>query len=252
MISRIHNKLGTAGFIIAIIALIAALSGVAVAAAGLNGKQKKEVKKIAKSVAIPGPAGPAGAAGPAGPKGDTGAKGDKGDTGEKGAQGEKGAKGDSVTGAAIAAGGVCGTETGVKYTLNATSTNICNGLDGESGFTEVLPPGETETGAWAFGPADAEGAEMISFSYNIPLEEAIPTANIHYVKATGTKPAECQGSATEPTAAPGHLCIYAAVEEGVTYENFLNQSFTGGAAVILIHGKEGIAIGGWAVTAPTS
>ena len=73
MISRIHSKLGTAGFIVAIVALVAAL-GVALAASGLNSKQKKEVKKIAKQFArqSPGPGrhralaqlGETGAAGP--------------------------------------------------------------------------------------------------------------------------------------------------------------------------------------------
>ncbi|MBA3867401.1 MAG: hypothetical protein H0X42_13840 [Solirubrobacterales bacterium] len=48
-ISRIHQKLGTAGFIISIVALVAALGGGAYAASGgLSGKQKKEVEKIAK------------------------------------------------------------------------------------------------------------------------------------------------------------------------------------------------------------
>ena len=59
MIERIHQKLGTAGFVIAIVALIAALGGTALAAAKLNGTQKKEVEKIAKKYAgKPGAAGP--------------------------------------------------------------------------------------------------------------------------------------------------------------------------------------------------
>lgn len=75
MFSRLHNRLGTAGFVVAIVALVAAVAGTAFAATGLNNKQKKEVKKIAKSVVQQGPAGPAGAngangaAGAAGPEG---------------------------------------------------------------------------------------------------------------------------------------------------------------------------------------
>ncbi|HVV72142.1 MAG TPA: hypothetical protein VHI52_11700 [Verrucomicrobiae bacterium] len=48
-IQRIHQKLGTAGLIVAIVALVAALAGGAYAAGGgLSGKQKKEVTKIAQ------------------------------------------------------------------------------------------------------------------------------------------------------------------------------------------------------------
>ena len=52
MISKLHNRLGTAGFVVAIIALVAALSGGAYAAqqANLSKQQKKEVKKIALGV----------------------------------------------------------------------------------------------------------------------------------------------------------------------------------------------------------
>lgn len=92
MFSRIHSRLGTAGFVLAIVALIVALSGAAYAALpGLNSKQKKEVKKIAKTLVAPGVPG---APGPAGAKGDVGAKGDAGAAGGPGARGEKGEKGD--------------------------------------------------------------------------------------------------------------------------------------------------------------
>jgi hypothetical protein len=73
MFSRLHNRLGTAGFVLAIVALVAAVAGTAFAAQGLNSKQKKEVKKIARSVANPGPAGAAGAAGANGAAGPEGA-----------------------------------------------------------------------------------------------------------------------------------------------------------------------------------
>ncbi|HEX5610071.1 MAG TPA: hypothetical protein VFX45_08270 [Solirubrobacterales bacterium] len=75
MFSRLHNRLGTAGFVIAIIALVAAVAGTAFAATGLNSKQKKEVKKIAKSVVQQGPAGAAGAAGANGAAGAAGPEG---------------------------------------------------------------------------------------------------------------------------------------------------------------------------------
>jgi len=76
MFSRLHNRLGTAGFVLAIVALVAAVAGTAFAATGLNGKQKKEVKTIVRKMIKQIPPGPAGAAGlngavgPAGPQGD--------------------------------------------------------------------------------------------------------------------------------------------------------------------------------------
>jgi hypothetical protein len=88
-IRSIHEKLGTAGFIISIIALVAALGGSAFAAKGaLTHKQKKEVRKIAKKEAKREAQTEAkkyaGKPGPAGAKGDTGAKGDRGAKGAVG------------------------------------------------------------------------------------------------------------------------------------------------------------------------
>lgn len=96
MYSRLHNRLGTAGFAVAIVALVAAVAGTAFAATGLNGKQKKEVKKIAKSVVKQGPAGAAGAAGLNGAAGPQGAPWTAGGTLPSG-QTETGAWGMSFT-----------------------------------------------------------------------------------------------------------------------------------------------------------
>ncbi|HEX5990294.1 MAG TPA: hypothetical protein VFY75_08795 [Solirubrobacterales bacterium] len=219
MISRIHNKLGTAGFVVAIVALVAALSGAAIAAnGGLTGKQKKEVKKIAKKFA-----GKDGKDGAQGPKGDPGAKGDtgapgaagkdgtngtNGTDGVNGADGADGAPGASVTGTPIAAGGACGTQTGVKYSLSGTDTNVCNGT---TGFTKTLPVGETETGVWAATQDDAtkEEQRFVTGSYNIPLAK-VPTRN--YINSAGEAKvgniANCPGSFTEPKANEGNLCVY--------------------------------------------
>jgi hypothetical protein len=89
MLSKVHNKLGTAGLVVAIMALVVALGGAAYAALpGLNSKQKKEVKKIAKTVpGKDGAQGPKGDTGPLGPKGDPGQQGPKGDPGAEGPPG---------------------------------------------------------------------------------------------------------------------------------------------------------------------
>jgi hypothetical protein len=139
MIHRIHERLGTAGFLIAIVALAAALSGTAIAATGaLTGKQKKEVTKIAKKYAgKPGAPGAAGPAGPAGLQGDTGAQGKEGPQGKQGIQGVQ-------------------------------------GVPGATGFTETLPPGKTETGTWSIAvPPTQEPFELkTDVSFSIPLAKA--------------------------------------------------------------------------------
>jgi Collagen triple helix repeat (20 copies) len=228
MFSRIHEKLGTAGFVLAVVALIAVLAGTAFAAAGLNGKQKKEVKAIAKKFA-----GKPGAPGAPGPKGDTGAPGPKGDQGLKGDTGERGPKGPE-------------------------------GPEGKSGFTEVLPSGETETGAWAMGatPVEDKKRKDVAVSFNIPLAAA-PT--VHVILPNGKErvigegieekdqPA-CPGEVEEPTAEPGNLCLYTEKESNVFFANyevgFFSHSYTSGAVIAFVLSEGGAeAHGTWAVTA---
>lgn len=134
MFSRIHHKLGTAGFVIAIAALVVALGGAAYAALpGLNSKQKKEVKKIAKKLVAPGPPGAPGAVGPAGAKGDTGAAGGTGPEGPKGEKGEK----------------------------------------GEPGPTDTkLPPGKTIRGFWDFQVNNSFHEGIFSLTYPFRIEPA--------------------------------------------------------------------------------
>ena len=49
MLSRLHQKLGTAGLVVAVVALVAALGGAAIAAGGgLTGQETQEVKKSAQ------------------------------------------------------------------------------------------------------------------------------------------------------------------------------------------------------------
>lgn len=260
MISRIHSKLGTAGFIVAIVALVAALSGVAIAASGLNGKQKKEVKKIAQTEAkkfsgVPGPPGPAG---PAGPAGAAGPKGDKGDTGS---QGSAGAAGKGVVLTAEPKGANC-KEGGTKVEVegNAASKKfVCNGL---TGFTDTLPSGKTETGAWALGQSSE--ASAVALSFNIPLAQA--PEKIHYVKldekeytrsgesfAVADPPVNCLGEVADPEALPGHVCVYEGVNLGEAAGFFANEFvealYPTGAVFDYIIEPGQIANGTWAVTA---
>lgn len=258
MLSRMHNRLGTAGLVIAIIALVAAMTGGAYAALSPNDKRvvKKEAKKFsnkfskkyAKQFAIPGPAGAPGA------KGDTGAKGDKGDAGTNGTNGTNGT---SVT-SSPATAGECPTG-GTKFTSASGTSKVCNGTNGTTGFTETLPAGKTLRGVFASFPSQP----LFDISFNIPLT-ATPTVNV--IKEDGTVASNssgdpvgvatnCPGTAAEPKANPGNLCLYAnpGMENELnnvnpfyeTEEGFVLSSGFGG-------GGNGALIGSWAVTAPTS
>lgn len=230
MFSRIHEKLGTAGFVIAIVALIAALGGTALAAAGLNSKQKKEVTKIAKKYA--GADGKDGAAGATGPQGPAGVKGD---TGPQGKQGDPGAPG-------------------------------ANGTDGEDGFCSlavpdcVLPPGATLTGVFAANSSGSTSQDKARFAVSFPLE--VPglfdvTSHVIEMPPGASDTEECPGSSMEPKAKAGYLCLYEAlVENGILGGYAINEStldFNSGMALNYAPVTEGVpvaALGTWAVTAP--
>jgi len=144
MFSRIHEKLGTAGLIVAIAAMVAALGGTAFGALpGLNGKQKKEVKKIAAKVAK---SGPVGLQGPTGPQGASGKEGVRGPAGTAGANGEDGA-----------------------CSVNASQC--------------VLPTEATLTGDWAFSSKGFGAYVEISFPLQVEpaptyhVVEGAPTAD---------------------------------------------------------------------------
>jgi hypothetical protein len=224
MISRIHGKLGTAGFIISIVALVAALGGGAYAASGgLTGKQKKEVEKIAKKYAgKPGATGAAGPAGPAGAKGDVGAAGAAGTDGTNG-------------------------------------TNGTNGTDGLSGFTETLPSDETETGTFSIEPIEEEGSARLAISFPIPLGTPVTA---HLLNQEDPATAECPGSSAEPVASPGNLCVYETDNGGEAQEYTLTAWINpeSGSIAATTTGKVGTTMflsgvagplrGDWAVTAP--
>jgi hypothetical protein len=258
VISRIHQKLGTAGFIISIVALVAALGGGAYAASGgLNGKQKKEVEKIAKKYA--GKPGANGAPGAAGPAGSTGPAGAKGDAGTNGANGSPGAAGKSVVRVNDAPQNCA--EGGVTYQVEGSSTGneICNGEEGPPGPEGVcstsschLPTGVTETGTWSFGKIprviDPENklegkvkleveSMKLPISFSVPLAANLEATNVHYINfskkevlADGTEvdSTVCTGTALVPMAAAGNLCIYTKVINGVPAGNITNEAITKG------------------------
>jgi hypothetical protein len=264
MYRRFHDRFGTAGVLIAVLALIAALGGSALAAGGLTKAQEKQVTKIAKKYA-----GKPGAPGAPGTNGTNGTNGTDGAPGPEGAAGKNGADGASVTGAAIAAGGTCGSAAGVKYTLGATSTSVCNGEQGQPWTPDnTLPSGATFTGAWSlYNEGNAEPPQ-VDLSFGVPLAAPLPASNVKYVTAATT---ECPGSAADPQAEEGFLCVYE--ESHTTFAGSYSPSIhnpaskievggpgsgifaaapgAGRAGALLVNGSfAGIAYGTWAVTAP--
>ncbi len=256
MLTRLRNQIGTAGLVVAIVALVAALGGGAYAATG-GGSGKATTSAKAKK----GPRGPKGAkgdTGPAGPQGPAGAKGDtgaKGDAGTAGSNGSNGANGVSPTGTAfIGAANGC-KEGGVKF-VGANTTVACNGAKGQTGFTDTLPSGKTETGMWSFGQTAENpkaAASLVSISFNIPLPTGQDPIFV-FTKTPGENEAECPGTFAEPDASPGYLCAYASELEGVEDVVVASKSYGGVNLFFLMKADgenyvSGYGSGSWAVTA---
>ena len=215
MLTRIRMQFSPAALTLSVIALVLALAGGAIAASGgLTGKQKKEVKAIAKQFA--GKDGAQGEAGPQGPAGPTGAVGPQGKPGETGKQG----------------------------------TNGIDGVDGENGACSnantdcILPSKATLTGTWSFRTTTEE---KVWVNISFPLR-VFPEVTI----GEPTNPAQCPGSASDPQAEPGFLCVYpeAMVNTVRNGTEFAPDRTTG---VIFVYQMEaaglGFARGTWAVTA---
>jgi hypothetical protein len=241
MISKLHERLGTAGFVLAVVALIAALAGTAFAAAGLNGKQKKEVKEIAKQFA-----GKAGAPGGMGPQGPVGPQGPKGNAGSNGASGTDGTDGTSPVGTKFTGpktvNGVSCTEGGIEF-KGASTDLACNGVKGTEGdpWTAggTLPSEATETGVWTTQLAVGNNA-YVPVSFPIPLEGTLDGDHAVVVGEGGTPPSECDDgeapppSLGHPEAQPGFLCIFVTFFEfGGTIQGVINpETGSPGAASI--------------------
>lgn len=220
MISRLREHLGGAGLVLAAVALIVALGGGAMAATGgSGGGSGGEATASAKGprgkqgkTGKTGKTGPAGPAGPAGATGPTGAKGDAG------AAGSSGTPGTSATTESFAGAAHGCTEGGVVVKSASPEAIVCNGkkgTDGTTGFTKVLPPGETETGTWWFqGNGGLFQAAPISFSIPLSPVAAAETDEVIFMNPGDTNP-ECPGTLKDPKAAEGILCIYNGKESSV-------------------------------------
>ncbi len=143
---------------LAVAALVFAMAGGAYAAGKYLITSTKQIKpsvlKQLHGAAGPqGSAGPGGPQGPVGPEGKAGANGKDGANGVNGKDGTNGSNGTGVTVGATAVGCKAGGVT-VEAEGSKAPREVCNGENGQSGFTESLPSGKTETGVWTM-PATA-------------------------------------------------------------------------------------------------
>jgi Collagen triple helix repeat (20 copies) len=257
----------------------------------------------------PGAAGPAGANGKDGANGTNGAPGTNGtdgtdgDDGEPGEDGQNGVSVNSVTEPTSTAN--CSGRGGSKFTAAGNSvTYACNGAKGDTGdpwtASGTLPPGATQTGAWIAKsePADFDSEfqnlpTWVPISFPVPLaaplayDEDTVDSHVHAITTGGLEvkeeggvvvdfmqPEHCPGSAADPEADPGHLCIYAAHEDEINFFNMIvgadifradspaldpeggvvrGASTAGALFRVLVNwqsSESGSAYGTWAVTAP--
>jgi hypothetical protein len=168
----------------------------------------------------------------------------KGNAGHAGVPGANGAAGPQGAGGANGANG--------KDGINGT-----NGKDGKDGSPwtagGTLPKGATETGQWAISQWHKAGEFLVeAISFPIPLAHELDVGHVHLIGVSEPVPPGCAGgSATEPKAESGNLCVYEQQVNNLLPASFgLNSASTFGALLTALVGVEGevVAIGSWAVT----
>lgn len=136
------------------------------------------------------------------------------------------------------------------------------GKDGIGVLDGTLASGRTMTGLWSFAPSNPT-ANMTQIFYKtiefpVKAPQKLLGSDVNFKAATARNTdddASCIGSATQPTAPPGKVCIYTASE---TYYN-LQAGISGEAAPLADSGfvikatvdpGDWIGYGSWAYTAP--
>jgi hypothetical protein len=171
----------------------------------------------------------------------------------KSLQGKTGAPGANGANGANGAAGVAGKE-GPQGKEGTTGPEGPQGKPGPSCNPEgecLLPSGATETGVWS---VDNKGLALIEASISYPLRLSGPISGFLYVTETEeTAPPECPGTATEPEAAAGTLCLYEAFHENTEPAvPFGNVDLRSGVALAFpteVPAEEARAWGSWAVGA---
>ena len=202
MFSSFRNRFGIPG-VISVIALVFAMLGGAYAASDDGGSGKASASAKGK----PGPRGPRGKPGPAGPQGPAGPRAPQAPrvTPAQPAPTERRAAGATGPTGATGATGPTG-KTGPTGATGATGpTGVCGGAPC------ILPSGVTETGTWTMH----KDILVTELSFPIPLPAPISNLNTETVAKGAAGPAgKCTGGTAEnPKANPGFLCVY--VGDGV-------------------------------------
>jgi hypothetical protein len=229
MFSRIRKRITYANVAMTL-ALVFAMSGGAFAASKYIINSTKQINpKVIKAL-----------------KGKNGANGTNGTNGTNGVNGKDGSNG--VTGAAGATGA-----TGAKGTTGATGETGVTGATGP--VTGELPSKVTLKGQWGVSEYEAtEILDLVPISFGLSLASA-PTPN--YINGAGVAKvgslANCTGgTAAEPKANPGNLCIWVTAEGGVTNEEPYQKAVVSskfGAHFAFYATKSFVrAFGTWAVT----
>jgi hypothetical protein len=271
MLSPLRNRFGIPG-VISVIALVFAMLGGAWAASNSGSDGKATASAKAKR----GPRGPKGATGPAGPQGPVGANGKDGAAGANGAAGTNGKDGTSVTNTTVPTGNPakCEERGGTEFKVGAGApTFACNGEEGPEGpegalgtAGTTLPQGATETGTWGVsgqvvvfkdGEDNTVGVGFHPYyapiSFPIPLAVAPPVSNAVYT-ATNPDPEHCSGSAANPTAAEGYVCVYEQESFHAVFAGFASPPSVPNVAGIVLNFNPTLepgsvrAYGTWAVT----
>jgi hypothetical protein len=258
MFSYIRGRVSYAN-IAATLAVLFAMTGGALAASKYVITSTKQIKpsvlaQIKGKSGASGKNGAAGAQGLQGPAGLSGAQGGRGENGANGSNGSNGADG----------------KVGATGLRGATGATGATGPTGQTGFTETLPSGKSETGAWAVNgynlPEGAEVVGPISFSIPMPSASSDITKGVVLSKAetesgSRPRPSGCEGTLEEPTAPAGKLCVYTQREEVINGSiSSATTDFTVGSGYqVTGAGVEAFffeapgqvkAYGTWAVTAP--
>lgn len=127
------------------------------------------------------------------------------------------------------------------------------GERGEPGpLLEALPSGKTLKGGYTYAGHYVSGYRPTDLiAYPVPLAFT-PTA--HVIAINGAPTAECPGTAEEPKAAPGSLCVYQTRNDSSTALGATNEFAKGHLGAVLFAGvPENTNFefeGTWAVTAP--
>jgi hypothetical protein len=142
----------------------------------------------------------------------------------------------SATAVVPGATGATGGGTGGSGTTGATGATGATGPPGTGGggLPATLPSKASETGGWSAtisvpaGGPQTQSDGVVSLNIPLPEEEAGVVQLVYRNEEEATEPTKpCLGSANEPTAEPGFLCVYRGNNFGSKENEDLNAKFVG-------------------------